>query len=81
MKGISAQSLENKLKVLKQERQSLARSHPKFYDIRTKWKEELDQRSKKGGKIGAGSSKARPSSSGNYRMWLDTSKVYENKID
>ncbi|XP_072034402.1 uncharacterized protein [Amphiura filiformis] len=62
-KGISSQSLENKLKALKQERQNLARRHPKFYDIRDKWKGELANRTKKRGKQTAGSSRPRPSSS------------------
>lgn len=44
MRGISAQSLENKIRVLKQERQQLAKQHSKFYDIRERFKREIDRK-------------------------------------
>ncbi|XP_071494681.1 uncharacterized protein [Diadema antillarum] len=53
MRGISAQSLENKVRVLKQERQQLAKQHAKFYDIRERFKREVDRKAsemKKSGK-------------------------------
>ena len=54
MNGISQQSLDNKLRILKQERQNLAKRHAKFYDVRQRFKTELEDRVKRGGKKGPG---------------------------
>ena len=56
--GISQQSLDNKLRILKQERQNLAKRHAKFYDVRQRFKTELEDRVKRGGKKGPGKSPA-----------------------
>ena len=57
MKGISAQSLENKAKVLKQERQQLAKKHSKFYDIRERFRREIDRKAAELRKTGKPASK------------------------
>ncbi|XP_033124983.1 zinc finger protein DZIP1L-like isoform X3 [Anneissia japonica] len=44
--GITSRSLENKLQVLKKERQELAKKYPKFYDIREKCRRDMELMSK-----------------------------------
>lgn len=46
MKGISSQSMETKLRQMKQERQSLAKKHAKFYDVREQLRTEIDKKMK-----------------------------------
>ncbi|XP_038050289.1 zinc finger protein DZIP1L-like isoform X2 [Patiria miniata] len=43
VKGITSNSLDNKLRRLKEQRQVLARAHPTFYDIRKRLKEDVEK--------------------------------------
>ncbi|KAJ8031232.1 Zinc finger protein DZIP1L [Holothuria leucospilota] len=46
VKGITNQSMEIKLRQMKQERQSLAKKHAKFYDVREQLRTEIDKKMK-----------------------------------
>ncbi|XP_030837805.1 zinc finger protein DZIP1L isoform X1 [Strongylocentrotus purpuratus] len=80
MRGISAQSLENKIRVLKQERQQLAKQHSKFYDIRERFKREIDRKAAEMRRSGSPVGKAGRSASPQPRLKAVTPPPRSHKV-